>query len=310
MKSRSNPRKTASRLWKHSGFTLLELLIVIAIMGVLIALLLPAVQKVRESASRIQCANHLKQIGLAFQAHQAQFGYFPTAGDNWGSPPTYLNGVPAVGAEQGAGWGFQILPFIEADNAWRGGGATTDNERQRVAVGAVNPLFFCPTRRAPMTVTFADFYISQSRTDLVTHALCDYASNNLGNGSGVIQASGFGPPLSIADITDGASNTLLVGEKRMNLYYLGKFPRSDDNEGYSAGNDWDTMRDANLAPAHDTQAATPEKGFADFGSSHFSGLNIVFADGSIHHIPYTIDPAVFALLGTRADGKPIDQSDF
>ncbi len=310
MRCRSTLRKTARRPQPPSGFTLLELLVVIAIMGVLIALLLPAVQKVREVASRAQCANHLKQIGLAFQSHHAQLGYFPTAGDTWATPPTYLNGVPAMGEQQGAGWGFQILPYLEADNAWRGGGATTDNARQRVAVAAVNPLFFCPSRRAPMTVTYADHYISKSAADLVTHALCDYAGNNLDDGSGAIQASNFGPPLSLADITDGASMTLLIGEKRLNLHYLGHIPRSDDNEGYSAGNDWDTMRNANDPPAHDTNAATTENGFAEFGSSHPSGLNVMFADGSVHHIPYAIDPAVFSRLGSRADGMPVDMSDF
>jgi prepilin-type N-terminal cleavage/methylation domain-containing protein/prepilin-type processing-associated H-X9-DG protein len=295
---------------RQSGFTLLELLIVIAIMGVLLALLLPAVQKVREAASRSQCANHLKEIGLAFQNHHSLLGYFPTAGDTWASPPTYVNGVPAVGEDQGAGWGFQILPYLEADNTWRGGGATTDSARQRIAVATLNPIFFCPSRRAPMTVSFADGYLSKSPTDLVTHALCDYAGNNLDDGSGAIRSTVFGPPLGLADITDGASNTLLIGEKRLNLYYLGFVPRSDDNEGYSSGNDWDTMRNVNFPPDRDTNAATTERGFANFGSSHPSGHNAVFADGSVHHLAYSIDPEVFALLGSRADGKPISGSDF
>jgi prepilin-type N-terminal cleavage/methylation domain-containing protein len=294
--------------FKRSGFTLIELLVVIAIVGVLIGLLAPAVQKVREAANRAKCANHLKQLGLAFQTHHDQFHFFPTAGTHWSTPPTYLKGVPAVGAQQGAGWGFQILPYLEAQNAWRGGSATTDNARQRVAVGALDPIFFCPSRRAPMTVTFADNYISQSSTDLVTHALTDYASNNLDDGSGVIRANGYGPPTRIGDLTDGTSSTLLVGEKRMNLYYLGQLPRSDDNEGYASGNDWDTMRNANDAPAPDTRAATSENGFAQFGSSHPSVFNLVFADGSVHAIAFTINPTIFARLGTRSDGQPVDEN--
>jgi prepilin-type processing-associated H-X9-DG protein len=215
-----------------------------------------------------------------------------------------------VGDRQGAGWGFQILPDLEAENAWRGGAATTDNGRQRVAVGAVNPVFFCPSRRAPMTVTYADNYISQSNDDPVTHALGDYAGNNLGDGSGAIRANGLGPPLRIADITDGTSTTLLVGEKRLNLYYLGQPGRKDDNEGYAAGNDWDTMRNANNPPAPDARGASDEGGFAEFGSSHPSGMNIVFADGSVRHVAFTIDPAVFSRLGSRADGQPIDGNAF
>jgi prepilin-type N-terminal cleavage/methylation domain-containing protein/prepilin-type processing-associated H-X9-DG protein len=295
---------------ERSGFTLIELLVVITIIGILAALLLPAVQAVREAARRSQCMNNLKQIGLAFHSHHDAFKYFPTAGGDWGTPPTYIGGSPAIGAKQGAGWGFQILPYIEGENAWRGGAATTDNARQRVAAGTVFPVFFCPSRRAPMTVAYADTYISQGPNDLVTHALLDYASNNLNDGNGAIRANAFGPPLGIVDIRDGTSTTLLVSEKRMNLYYMGKGARADDNEGYTGGNDWDSMRSARLAPAADTNQPTTENGFAEFGSSHRAGMNILFADGSVRHVSYSIDQTVFARLGTRADGQVIDGNAF
>ena len=207
----------------------------------------------------------MKQLGLAFQSHHDQLGYFPTAGGDWGSAPTYINGAPAVGEQQGAGWGYQILPYIEGGNAWLGGSATTDDARQRVAVGTLFSVFFCPSRRAPMTYTYVDLYISQSSSDQVTHALGDYASNNLSDGTGAIRANWLGPPLGFRDMRDGSSTTLLVGEKRMNLFYLG-MQRSDDNEGYTSGNDWDTMRDASIVPAPDTNAPTSENGFAGFGS--------------------------------------------
>ncbi len=193
------------------AFTLIELLAVIAIVALLVGLLLPAVQRVREAALRLQCQNHLKQIGLAFQSHHTALGYFPTAGNDWGSAPTYVKGVPAVGAQQGAGWGFQVLPYLEAEAVWRGGGTTTDAARQRAAVAATFPFFFCPSRRAPMTVAYNDLYISQGPDDPVTHGLCDYAGNNLDDGSGAIRANGFGPPVRIADVTDGTATTLLVG---------------------------------------------------------------------------------------------------
>jgi prepilin-type N-terminal cleavage/methylation domain-containing protein len=300
-----------TRAARHrDGFTLIELLVVIAIIAVLAALMLPAVQAAREAARRSQCTNNLRQIGLAFHNHHDLLRFFPTAGGDWGTPPTYTNGSPAVLNKQGAGWGFQILPHMEGQAAWQGGTATTDNARQRVAVGTVFPIFFCPSRRAPTTIAYADTYISQGPNDLVTHALGDYASNNLNDGNGVIRANAFGTPLGIVDIRDGTSTTLLVSEKRLNLYYAGQGNRSDDNEGYSGGNDWDTMRSANMTPAPDTNAPTTENGFANFGSSHRAGINVLLADGSVRHVSYSVDATVFARLGTRADGQPIGGDEF
>ena len=102
------------------GFTLIELLVVIAIIGVLIALLLPAVQKVREAANRTHCANNLKQIGLAIHNFHDTYGTFPNNGGWWQTGPAYdATGSPIGTKYQTAGWQFQILPFLEQDNLYR-----------------------------------------------------------------------------------------------------------------------------------------------------------------------------------------------
>jgi prepilin-type N-terminal cleavage/methylation domain-containing protein/prepilin-type processing-associated H-X9-DG protein len=286
---------------KRQGFTLIELLLVIAIIAVLIGLLLPAVQKVREAAARIQCQNNLKQISLAFHSHHDSFGTFPTGGWDWWYTPTFLGGQPVIGQEQQAGWAFQILPFLEADNTWKGGQAATDLERSIVAVGTPNKMFFCPSRRAPQTVIFSDpGYLGGSPT--VT-ALCDYAASNWEE-TGVVR---YRYPTRIADITDGTSNTLLVGDKRLNLALLGE-PQKDDDTGYASGFDADVIRQTSRPPLPDYRGVGD--GDFRFGSSHPGRFNVAFADGSVRSISYTIDPNVFELLGSKDDGQVISSTDF
>jgi prepilin-type N-terminal cleavage/methylation domain-containing protein len=286
------------------AFTLIELLVVIAIIGILIGLLLPAVQKVREAANRASCQNHLKQIGLAFHNHHDQFRYFPSGGWYPYTAPNYPQGQPAVGANQYAGWGFQILPFIEAENVWRGGEATNPVDQAIVAIGTPNQVFFCPSRRSPQTVTYKDNYLPPLNGGLITHALCDYAASNK-EGNGIVQQF---KPTRIADIKDGTSQTLLVGEKRLNLMFLG-IRQSDDNQGYTAGYNLDTVRKTSRPPAQDYSAPIGD-GLGMFGSSHPSGFNALLGDGSVRPISYTIDRVTFSLLGNKSDGQIIFSDDF
>jgi len=132
----------------RKGFTLVELLVVIAIIGVLVALLLPAVQAAREAARRSQCSNNLKQIGIAVHNHHDTYKILPSAGFEWVDVPTFKNGVPNIAPQQDTGWAFQILPFLEQVNIHQGGPGTTDRDKAVFVTGQTIKGYFCPSRHA------------------------------------------------------------------------------------------------------------------------------------------------------------------
>lgn len=276
---------------KPAGFTLVELLTVIAIIGILVALLLPAVQAAREAARRTQCINNLKQFGLAFQNHHGARRYFPTGGWNWNDPPTYLNGTPLAGKEQRAGWGFQILPYVEGETVW--------NANAVVAVGTPLSIFFCPTRRPAQVLEREDTFEPPLTGGMLRYALCDYAASNR-EMTGVVRRY---DPAELSQVTDGTSHTLVISEKRMNLAFLGQ-EQDDDNEGYTVGWNEDTIRRTDRSPAADYFGEGD--GDKKFGSSHPSIINAAILDGSVRTVSFEIDARAFEKLGNISDGEQND----
>jgi prepilin-type N-terminal cleavage/methylation domain-containing protein len=197
---------------RRPGFTLVELLVVIAIIGILVALLLPAVQAAREAARRMQCQNNLKQLGLAMHNFHDSYGYFPHAGHHWQFHVGFdQNGSPWLDGRQGAGWGAQILQFLEQGNLLTGkspladkdgNGTVSDIERSKFIFETAIPAFYCPSRRPakahrPNTDWFAymtdgnGVYVGKSgNTPQYGHAQTDYAAavgrdlNSAGNCTG------------------------------------------------------------------------------------------------------------------------------
>jgi type II secretory pathway pseudopilin PulG len=277
-----------------------ELLVVIGIIGILLGILLPAVQSAREAGRRATCQNNLKQIGLAFQQHLSQHDFFPTGGWDYTTPPTYIHGRPATGPGQQAGWGFQILPYIEATNVWLGGGKDDDECAIR-AVAATHKFYFCPTRRGPQTLTYADPEYMGGQT--LTHGLIDYAASNYEETGAVVSYRA----IRAAQISDGLSRTLLVGEKRLNVRELGAW-QEDDNEGYTAGFDEDVIRTTDELPLRDFRGDV--SGGIRFGSSHPDVLYFAFCDHSVHPLTYNIDREVFSRLGNREDGHSVSPGQF
>jgi prepilin-type N-terminal cleavage/methylation domain-containing protein len=291
------------------AFTLIELLVVIAIIAVLIGLLLPAVQKVRDAANRASCANNLKQIGLALHNHHGSFGVFPTCGGYSPSQPLVIKtdaimwgvGQPGLSPSlQTGSWAYAILPFMEQEAAYRLGVQAT---------GDAVKTYLCPSRNRnnPQTVP-AQETLPWGEVHTYTNAglnpwgKTDYAANDLVI---VVAASGAAvgaAPLRVTDVTDGASNTILVGEKAMDprLYNTGGWYW---DEPVFAGGGGGTRRSGTTVLR---DYPGPDNWWIyQWGSPHTGTAQFLLADGSVHGISYAIRADTMRLLLRPQDGQPI-----
>ncbi len=325
------------------GFTLIELLVVIAIIGVLIGLLLPAVQKVRESANRIRCKNNLKQIGLALHSYHDRSGSFP---------PGYVSTVGPRGFDNDLGpgwsWAAHILPDLEQDNVFRQIQITrdiTDPVHASVRVtslgvfrcpsdgdakasftvdvrGDTSPDYSTPLRDAngqPVAVAHANYVGVFGQPEITPDpGFLDVTNpDRKPNFQGMLYRNS---KVRIPDVADGTTNTLLVGERSSNLAYAswtgavtgGQVPPRKPNPFGYPPEGAPVLILGHAGTAADVPPHTPNSSVNhvdDFWSRHSNGVNFLFVDGSVRSIADTINPVVWYAIATRAGGETATLAD-
>ncbi len=306
---------------KRRAFTLVELLVVIAIIGILIGLLLPAINAARETGRRTQCLNQIKQMGLASMAHEAAFGYLPSGGESW-----QLVGDPdrGYGRAQYGGWIYNILEFMEYKQVHDiGAGASAGSKPALLAKAAATiiPTICCPTRRPAKLYPNSQGLINVNTAPAVGHT--DYAANAGTNENITLdwQTGDAPPPITgpdapdgvvfcmsttrLIDITDGSSSTYLLGEKYLSPddYLDGTYEA--DNNPFTEGVDWDNVRWADSGPLQDQPGNEDPR---PFGSAHPGVFNMATCDGAAHSVAYTISPTIHTRLCSRNDGQFVNKS--
>jgi len=315
------------------GFTLIELLVVIAIIAVLIGLLLPAIQKVREAATRTQCQNNLKQLGLATHNYHDANGYLPTNGANWGD----LGTAPAGASNRS--WAVHLLPYLEQ------GSAINLNNMLQIRALQMKPML-CPARPVRIAVdpgtntqlVMGDYGALMNGWDVgwstTANQRCVILRSVTGS-SATSTTARPNPQINLTAIADGTTNTVLYGDKKIPVGYSQEFDSPSwngnyapapapavltgyawwDIPGWASGWEWVSMKSTEFPPLSDLEAGYPASWGAGpyiqvFGGRHPGGCNVVMCDGSVQFIKFGISTAVWRALGARDDGIVIDSSSF
>lgn len=294
-------------LKSKKGFTLIELLVVIAIISILIGFLLPAVQKVREAASNLQCKNNLKQIGLAMMTYHDANLAFTYAGSD-GPNQTCCNATTRVGWT----WHFHILPFMEQNNVYKLPETTAGNT---LVQNSTIKNYYCPSRRLEV------LYSNGARSDYAGNGGTSMTTRG-NDGMLVAQWTAIPTPVypqnfppnqgarRITDIIDGGSNTIMIAEKQVHITTLGS--AGGDNESWhNSGWDQDHVRfgEPSSVPLPDDKhpdSSKPTFWSTRFGSSHPGVFNAVFADGSVKSMTYNIGAANWLRICKINDGEVIE----
>ena len=288
----------STSLSKPRAFTLVELLVVIAIIGVLVSLLLPAVQAAREAARRSQCQNHLKQLGLAMHNFHDTYGKLPAGGY-----------PPGTGLYHQRMSGFvPMMPFYEQQTLYELFHVDQSQEHadNADAISRTVPMLFCPSRRGP-SVGASGYYLPDA-------ARGDYAFSAGGEGShcNTTDLNNFdgmfsqNDTLTMANISDGLSNTIALGEKRIERRADSETDaelRNLDGPHYR----WGYHATRNMKSPMSSSLLTSLSDLdANFGSSHTgNGVHFLFGDASVHFLAPTINWTTYQNLAYRADGNPV-----